>query len=409
MAGKFRNNRWIRALAWVGIYSLALAFSACEREAPAARPAKGPGTSAPRPVRVAEAVLERLPRTVPVTGTLAADEEVAAGFKVAGRVSEIAVDLGSPVRKGQVLARLDPTDFRIRVEQAEAALRQVRAGLGLPPDGQEDRVDPEVTALVREARAVLEEARLNRDRMAQLRDKDLIARSEYDAALSRMLVAESRYQAAFEEVRNRQEQLAERRSALSLARQQLADTVLHAPIEGAVRERRASVGEFLAAGAPVASLVRIHPLRLRVAVPERDAAAVRVGQNVGVRVEGDPAEHSGRVVRLSPAIQEQNRTLIIEAEVANRDGRIRPGSFAKAEIVVEADRPAVLVPAGSVVTFAGIEKVFGVKDGRAVEMRIRTGRRSGERVEVLEGVTPGMPVVVLPGNLTGGQPVAVTK
>jgi RND family efflux transporter MFP subunit len=409
MIRDIRYERGIRALAMVGIAMLVLAISACEREAPAARPAKGPGAEAPRPVRVAEAVQERLPRTVPVTGTLAADEEVAAGFKVAGRVSEIAVDLGSPVRKRQVLARLDPTDFRIRVEQAEAALRQVRAGLGLPPDGHEDRVDPEVTALVREARAVLEEARLNRDRMAQLRDKDLIARSEYDAALSRMLVAESRYQAAIEEVRNRQELLAERRSALSLARQQQADTVLHAPIDGAVRERRASVGEFLAAGAPVASLVRIHPLRLRVAVPERDAAAVRVGQKVGVRVEGDPAEHSGRVVRLSPAIQEQNRTLIIEAEVANREGRLRPGSFAKAEIVVEADRPAVLVPAASVVTFAGIEKVFGVKDGRAVEMRIRTGRRSGERVEVLEGLTPGVPVVVGPGNLTGGQPVAVTK
>ena len=83
-------------------------------------------------MRVVVAAVGQLPRTVTVTGTLAADEEVVAGFKVAGRVSEIAVDLGSLVRKGQVLARLDPTDFRLRVEQAEAALRQVRAGLGLP-------------------------------------------------------------------------------------------------------------------------------------------------------------------------------------------------------------------------------------------------------------------------------------
>ena len=161
-----------------------------------------------------------------VTGTLAADEEVVAGFKVAGRVSEIAVDLGSPVRKGQLLARLDPTDFRLRVEQAEAALRQVRAGLGLPRDGSGESVDPEKTALVREARAVLEEARLNRDRMAQLWEKNLIARSEVDASQSRLLVAESRYQAALEEIRNRQELLAERSSGLALARQQLADAVL---------------------------------------------------------------------------------------------------------------------------------------------------------------------------------------
>jgi len=358
-------------------------------------------------VRVALATEGRLPRTVIVTGTLAADEEVVAGFKVPGRVSEIAVDLGSPVRTGQVLARLDPTDYRLRVEQAEASLRQVRAGLGLPPDGSDERVDPEKTALVREARAVLDEARLNRDRMAQLWEKNYIARSEYDASLSRLLVAEGRYQAAVEEIRNRQELLAERRSGVSLARQQLADTVLHAPIDGAVRERRASVGEYLAAGAPIAGLVRIHPLRLKVSVPERDAPSIRVGQTVRVRLEGDPAEHAGRVARLSPSIQEQNRTLIVEAEVPNREGRLRPGAFARAEIVVEADRSAVLLPAAAIVTFAGMEKAFTVTDGRAVEKRIRTGRRTGDRVEILEGFAAGEQVVVDPGTLTGGWPVLV--
>jgi len=390
----------------LGAALLAVSGVACGKDTTSAAPAKA---QEPRPVRVVAAAVGPLPRTVTVTGTLAADEEVVAGFKVAGRVSEIAVDLGSPVRKGQVLARLDPTDFRIRVEQAEAALRQVRAGLGLPKDGSAESVDPEKTALVREVRAVLEEARLNRDRMAQLGEKNLIARSEVDASRSRMLVAESRYQAALEEIRNRQELLSERSSGLALARQQLADTVLSAPIDGAVRERRASVGEYQAAGAPVFGLVRNHPLRLRVAVPEREAASVRVGQAVRVLLEGDSAVHAGRVARLSPSIQEQNRTLVVEAEVANRDGRLRPGSFARAEIVVEADRTAVTVPAGTVVTFAGLEKVFGVKDGKAVEKRIRTGRRSGDRVEILEGVAAGEPVVADPESLVGGTPVTVTR
>ncbi|MGZ8460616.1 MAG: efflux RND transporter periplasmic adaptor subunit [Candidatus Deferrimicrobiaceae bacterium] len=403
------DTRNCRSLSVLCVVLLAVFGVACGKDTTPARAAGRDKAQEPRPVRVVAAAVGRLPRTVTVTGTLAADEEVVAGFKVAGRVSEIAVDLGSPVRKGQVLARLDPTDFRLRMEQAEAALRQVRAGLGLPRDGSSESVDPEKTALVREARAVLEEARLNRDRMAQLSEKNLIARSEVDASLSRLLVAESRYQAALEEIRNRQELLAERSSGLALARQQLADSVLSAPIDGAVRERRASVGEYLAAGAPVVGLVRVHPLRLRVAVPERDASSVRVGQAVQVRLEGDPAVHGGRVARLSPSIQEQNRTLVVEAEVANRDGRIRPGSFARAEIVVEADRTAVTVPAGTVVTFAGLEKVFGVKDGKAVEKRIRTGRRSGDRVEILEGVAAGESVVVDPGNLVGGTPVTVTR
>jgi len=389
--------------------ALALAGSSCQRESPAAGAANGGRAQAPRAVRVAAAEAGRLPRTVSVTGTLAADLEVVAGFKVAGRVSEIAVDLGSPVRNGQVLARLDPTDARLRVDQAEAAIRQVRAGLGLPSDGSDDRVDVEKTALVREARAVLEDARRNRDRMAQLWEKEYIARAEYDASLAKLLVAEGRYQAAVEEIRNRQELLAERRSGLALARQQLADTVLTSPIDGAVRERKASVGEYLAAGAPVVGLVKLHPLRLRVAVPEREAASIRIGQMVRVKLEGDPAEHLGRVVRLSPAIQEQNRTLAVEAEVANPAGRLRPGAFARAEIVVEADREAVLVPASAVVTFAGLEKVFGVENGKAVEKRIRTGRRAGERVEVLDGVAAGELVVLEPGNLVGGSLVTVTR
>jgi RND family efflux transporter MFP subunit len=406
------HRRSSKRFPWVALLCaalLAVSGVACGKDTTPARAAARAKVQEPRPVRVVAAAVGRLPRTVTVTGTLAADEEVVAGFKVAGRVSEIAVDLGSPVRKGQVLARLDPTDFRHRVEQAEASLRQVRAGLGLPRDSPDERIDPEKTALVREARAVLEEARLNRDRMVQLSEKNYIARSEADASLSRLVVAESRYQAALEEIRNRQELLAERSSGLALARQQLADAALSAPIDGAVRERRASVGEYLAAGAPVFGLVRTHPLRLRVAVTERDASSVRVGQAVQVRLEGDPAVHSGRVARLSPSIQEQNRTLIVEAEVANRDGRLRPGSFARAEIVVEADRNAVMVPASAVVMFAGLEKVFGVKDGKAVEKRILTGRRSGDRVEILEGVAAGEPVVAAPGSLVGGTPVTVTR
>src|SRR4030066_2123686 len=191
-------------MAGAGVVGILLAGGGCQRGEQAARASPGEKGKEPLPVRVVAAASERLPRTVIVTGTLAADEDVATGFKVGGRVSEIAVDLGSPVRKGQILGRLDPADFRFRVEQSEAALRQVRASLGLPSEGSEESMDPEKTALVREARAVLEEARLNRDRVAQLRERDLVARADFDTALSRLVVAEGRSPAAIEEVRNRQ-------------------------------------------------------------------------------------------------------------------------------------------------------------------------------------------------------------
>jgi multidrug efflux pump subunit AcrB len=123
-------------------------------------------------------------RTVSVTGTLAAEDEVLLGTKVVGRLSQITVDLGSRVRRGQAIARIDPGDYRLRVEQAEATLQQARARLGLPPDGTSDRIDPANTGAVRQAAAVLKEARLTRDRMVELWERQLIAHAELNTATS---------------------------------------------------------------------------------------------------------------------------------------------------------------------------------------------------------------------------------
>jgi RND family efflux transporter MFP subunit len=364
--------------------------------------------AAARQVRVVPAVHDTVARSTVVTGTLAAEDQVVLSFKVSGRLSDIAVDLGSRVRQGMTIAQLDPTDFRLRVRQAEAALQQARARLGLALDGRDDRVDLEQTPLVRQARAMLAEARRNHERAATLWERQLIARAELDTAAAALQVAEGRHQDAIEEVRNRQAVLAERRSELAMARQQLSDSELQAPLDGAVRQRHVSAGEYLAAGTPIVTVVRMHPLRLRLAVPERVATSVRAGQPVKVRVEGDRDVYEGRVARLSPAINEEDRTLMVEAEVPNEHGRLRPGAFAEAEIVIAAEDPAVFVPAASIVTFAGIEKVIVVENGQSVEKRVETGRRFGDRVEIIAGLKGAELVVVEPGNLIGGQPVTVS-
>jgi RND family efflux transporter MFP subunit len=158
----------------------------------------------------------------------------------------------------------------------------------------------------------------------------------------------------------------------------------------------------------VATIVRLHPLRLRVETPEREAQGIKVGQSVRVLVEGDNQQsYSGRVARLSPAFQELSRTLIIEAEVDNQQGRLRPGSFAKAEIQTSMTSNVVMVPALAVVTFAGIQKVFSVKDNKAVEKTVVVGKRDGDWV-VVEGLDAGAPVVLSPGNLVSGQPVSTS-
>jgi RND family efflux transporter MFP subunit len=367
---------------------------------------RGPESLPVREVRVARAETAALARTVAVSGTLAADEEAELGPKVAGRLTSLAVDLGDSVRRGQTLARLSPTDFDLRVRQSQSALEQARAQLGLPP-GSSRAVDPQETALVKQATANLTQARLTRDRMARLFEQQLIPQQDLDAAEAAFQVAEGRYQEAIETARTRQALVGQRQSELEIARQQRSDSIVVAPFDGRIRERRASIGDYVAVGQPVVVLVRVHPLRLRLEVPEREAATIRTGQPVQLTVEGDPEPHTGRVARISPSLREESRTLLVEAEVPNPDGSLRPGSFAKAEIVTQAGEPAVLVPVSAVVSFAGIDKVVGVEDGKAVEKRVRTGRRAGERVEILEGAAAGDTVVVEPGNLVDGQPVTI--
>lgn len=358
-----------------------------------------------RQVKIVKAEESRLARTVDVSGTLAADQQTTLGLKVAGRLDKILVDIGTPVRRGQPVARLVPTDFDLRVTQAQTALVQARVRLSLPPEGPDAVVPPEQTAGVRQAAATLKQAQLNLDRMKRLFDQQLVPRSDLDSAEAALGVADGRHQEAVEEARTRQAILGQRRSELGLAEQQLTDSVLTAPFDGIIRERLANAGDYVAIGAPVAVLVQVHPLRLRLAVPERDAAGIKVGQQVGLTVEGDPGKHAGRVARISPSISEDNRTLMVEAEVPNADGRLRPGSFARAEIVVLAADSAVLVPASAIVSFAGIDKVIGVEAGKAVEKRVKTGRKSGDRVEIVNGVKAGDSVVAEPGNLVSGETV----
>ena len=368
-----------------------------------------PAGPPPREVKVTPAAERTIARTVSATGTLAADDQVVLGTKVAGRLAETTVDLGTRVKKGQLVGRLDQSDFKLRVEQAEAALQQARVRLGLSPTGTDEKVDPEQTAVVRQARAMMDDARLTRDRSIKLAQQELIARAQLDTAEAALQVAEGRYQDAIEEVRNRQAVIAQRRSELDLARQQLSDTVIASPLEGVVSLKQASVGEYLTAGAPIATLVRVHPLRLRVPVPEREGSGVRIGHAVTLTVEGDSTVYRGRVVRLSPIVQEQNRTLLVEAEVPNERGFLRPGAFARAEIVTESGQPVVTVPASAIVVFAGVEKVITVRNGKTAEVRVTTGRRLGEDVEIVEGVKRGEPIVAQPGNLTAGESVKVAQ
>jgi RND family efflux transporter MFP subunit len=290
-------------------------------------------------------------------------------------------------------------------------VQAARARLGLPVagDGDDgDKVDPEATAVVRAARAELEDATREQKRLEGLVKDEIVSQSSVDTAVARRLAAESDLQDAFEEIENRRAVLSQRRAELELAQQKLADVAILAPFDGAVAGRLADRGEFLDPGAAIVRVVRFDPVRLRLRVPEPRAPLVREGQAVEVEIQAGASTRQGRIVRLSPELEARSRTLWVEAEFENADGALRPGSFAAAAIVLDADSRALVVPLAALVRFAGIDRVFVVADGHALERRVTIGRTDAERAEVQEGLRAGETVVVSPGSLRAGAAVRLS-
>lgn len=358
-----------------------------------------------RKVQTARVVELGVEETIAAQGALAAQDRAVLSAKVPGRLESIQVDMGKAVKEGDLLARIESRDYELRLLQAEAALAQARARLGIAITGEEDKVEPEKTSVVKEARAVLAEATKNRDRALKLREEGVIAEADVEAAEAAFQVASSRFDEAVHEAKTRMATLKERQAELAMAEQQLKDTEIRAPFPGIVERRQISPGEYLSVATPVVTVVRVDPIRARFEVVEKDAPLVRLGQTVHLQVYGMKETSDGKINRISPVIAAGGLMLLVEADAPNPKGLLRPGSFVKAQVVVNDNSRGLFVPQGAVSTFAGIHKIFLVHEGKAVEKEVGLGRVHGKMVEVLGEVEPGAMVVVEPGTLRNGQPI----
>lgn len=359
--------------------------------------------AAPQAVEVtsAPAIQRDLPRFVEATGSLAADAQTDVAPIVGGRVVSVGVDLGTYVRKGQVIAQLDSGDARLRLEQSQAALAQANAAvaqaearIGLR-SGQ--KFDPTRVAEVLAARAAYDLAEKNLRRYEQLLESGDISRAAYDQQRAQRDQLREQYQAALTQANQSYAAVQTARAAAAAAQVQveqaqkgIRDVTIYSPISGYVVERAADLGEFVSTSNRVATIARTNPLRVRIDVPEQSIASVRPGQSVSVSVSTYPdRSFAGRVARVSPNVSQQSRTLTVEAEVENGENLLKPGQFATIRVLMPQTDPAILVPARAVRTDGTTARVYVIQDGFARERLVATGRQDGDLIEIKGNVAAG--------------------
>lgn len=358
-------------------------------------------TPAPVEVTTAAAIVRQVPGFFEATGSLAGDQQTDVAPQTSGKVVALGVDIGTHVRRGQMLVKLDDAELKLRVdqalaqvEQAKAALRQAEEKIGLRP-GQ--AFDPNRVAEVAAARVSVELAEKNLRRAEKLIESGDVSRSFYDDARARRDQLKEQYEAAVAQARQNyagvavaKTNVSNAEAQLALARKSLSYSVIFSPIDGFVAERTADLGEYVSPQQKVATIVRINPLRMRIDIPEQAIPEVQVGQSVSVRTSAWPdKQFSGRIARIAPNVSAASRTLTVEAEIENSNGALKPGQFATVRILQPHPAPAVFVPARAVIADAGVSRVFVVKDGHVEQRVVQTGQGESDLMEIKTGIAAG--------------------
>jgi multidrug efflux pump subunit AcrA (membrane-fusion protein) len=375
------------------------AMSACKRSNGQTNAAASASpTSTIIEVTTMAAVSRQLPQYFEATGNLAANEQADVAPETSGKVAAVGVDIGSFVRKGQTLVKLEDADFRDRVQQAQAqldqqkaTLEQNRAKIGLRP-GQ--KFNPENVSEVRAARAALDLAEKNLKRSEKLVESGDVSKAAYDVQKSQRDQAWEQYQALihqaeqnFAAIANSQAGVDQAQANLSLAKRNLTYTNVPAPMAGYVLDRPADVGEYISPQQKVATIVNINPLRVKIDIPEQAIPQIHQGESVSVSVSGYPDRtFSGRVARISPNVTASSRTLSVEADVDNPSGELKPGQFATIRVLLPQKGTAVMVPQRALRTISGATYVFVIKNGFAQQRLIQSGQTESDMVEIKSGV-----------------------
>jgi RND family efflux transporter MFP subunit len=325
-------------------------------------------------------------RQVDLSGTLLSPDMAKVSSEVAGPIREVLVQLGTEVRPGDLLVRLEPRELQFALDRAESALNQVEAQLGIGRRDEEPPADEDI-ATVRQASANRDDARAAYTRADALGGRGLLSKVDTDSAETRLKVAEANYQAAVDNVRSLKASLLDRRASYELAKKKLADAAIRAPVAGSISERLVQPGEFIRENTPVVTIVQMNPLKLKTAIQEKFASVIKIGQSVEFVVEAYPQEvFKGEVAYISPAVDQTTRTFPVEVLVSNNDRRLKPGFFAKGIVATKLDDNVAALDDDAISTLAGVSSVYVIEDGKIRQQTVALGTRKGQLVEITSGL-----------------------
>ena len=322
-------------------------------------------------VRVSTSVKKNIRPYIETTGTLTADEEVTVSSEVDGIVRSVRVEEESAVGKGTLLAEVNDIDYVLDEKRAQAALKQAQANL------------TNVKAEFQRKEALFKE--------------ELITQQQFDDISTRVALAEA--------------DLAKAKATLDTARERLARTKIYSPLRAMVKEKRVSVGDYVRTSMPLFQLIKVDRLKLNFTVGEKELADLKTSQEVDFTVDSFPGrKFKGTVHLLYPHLEERTRTLQAEAVVVNAENLLKPGLFARATIYTGALREVVVAPLTSLLYDDATVSLFVVEGNTARSRTVKTGRKYGEDIEIIEGLNEKEQVVVVgQNNLSDGVKVHVAR
>jgi RND family efflux transporter MFP subunit len=343
------------------------------------------GARPPMPVEFATVARGPVTEQILIVGSLIGEATVQVVPKVNGRLESIAVRLGDPVRRGQLLAKVEDSEIQEQVRQAQASFQV----------GQ---------ATIRQRDADLKLAKTNLERSRSLFERQLLPQQTYDDT-------QARFEAALAQADLARAQFEQAKARLDELRITLENTRIVSPVNGFVGKRFVDSGAFVGPNAPVVSVVDISTVRMVANLVERDVKRVFAGTKAAVEVDAFPGEKfAGRVSRVAPVFDPATRTAEMEIEVPNAGFRLKPGMYARVQLTVDSRQDALTVPRNAVIDLDGRPGVFiatqaaagtaggGSQQGSSAVMTakfvpVQTGIRDGEHIEIRSGVQDGARVI----------------